>query len=54
MFWVKEKKGNDEDSDLGKAEGILDKRIVLEKCEEAMFDTSLLRINAKDVNYKDF
>ena len=54
MFCVKVKKGNDEDSDLDKAMGILDKSIVLEKWEYTMFDTSLLKINGKDVDYKDF
>ena len=54
MFCVKVKKGNDEDSDLDKSVGILDKSIVLEKWEDTMFDTSLLKINGKDVDYKDF
>ena len=50
----KRKKRNENDSDLDKAEGIFDKSIILEKCEDAMFNTSLLRINRKDVDYKDF
>ena len=41
------------DLDQGRR-GILDKSIVLEKCEDAMFDTSLLGNYVKDVDYKDF
>ena len=48
------KKRNEKHSDLDKAEGIFGKSIILEKCEDAMFDTSLLRTNGKDVEYKDF
>jgi hypothetical protein len=34
--------------------GVLDKATVISKCEEAMFDTSLLGIYGKEVDYKDF
>ena len=44
----------EKDLALDKAEGILDKGIVLEICEEAMFDIILLWITGKDVDYKDF
>ena len=34
--------------------GVLDKNIVLEKCEEVVIDTSLLNMYGNEVDYKDF
>ena len=53
MFCVKEKKEIMKIfSDLVQGRrGILDKSIVLEMCEDAMFDTSLLRIYGKDLDF---
>ena len=41
------------DADLARR-GVLDKSFVTSKCEEAMFDSSLLGIYGKEVDYKDF
>ena len=54
MFCVKEKKRNEKDSDLDKVKGIFDKSIILEKCEDAMFDTSLLILMGKMWTIKTF
>ena len=56
-FCVKEKKKIMKifsDLDQGRRGILLEKTIVLVKCEYAMLDTSLLRIYGKDVDYKDF